>query len=183
MGQIKNKIIQDFYFITTVTGGRYPYFIEDIFCELFIEVLLFAKTIYHFDIFGYKINPDHIHLLVRPNGTDSISNIMASIKRNHTRYYNNLINCRIIPGDEKSALNKFGKKFYSHINNLRKLQSDYFDKYNNPIAKKFSWQKSFHHIIIKDKENFFIHLNYIQSQWKKHNLLENKYCFIDKNIF
>lgn len=180
---IENEKIQDFYFITTVTGGRYPYFIEDIFCELFIEVLFFAKTIYNFDLSGYKINPDHIHLLLRPNRINSISNIMASIKRNYTRYHSNLKNGKILLRNKECVFNKLDKKFYSHLNNLGKLQSDYFNKNNNPIAKKFSWQKSFHYNTIKDKEKFFIHLNYIQNQWKKHNLLENKYCFIDNNFF
>ena len=188
MGQIKNisienEIKQDLYFITTVTGGRCPYFIEDIFCELFIEVLFFAKSIYHFDLSGYKINPDHIHLILRPHGVNSISNIMASIKRNYTRYHNNLTKGKILLRNEECVFNKLEEKFFSHINNLGKLQSDFFNKYNNPITKKFSWQKSFHYTIIKDKKNHFIHLNYIQNQWKKHNLLENKYCFVDKNFF
>ena len=87
----KTKIKQDVYFVTTITGGRLPYFAEDIFCDLFTEELFFTKSMYNFDLFGYKINYDHIHLLLRPNDVSSISKIMGSTKRNFSKNYSNLM--------------------------------------------------------------------------------------------
>jgi REP element-mobilizing transposase RayT len=79
-------------FITTSTYKRYPYFEEDIFCELFIEELNFCQKLKNFQIEAYKINPEHIHLLITPGERYNYSEIMGSLKRNFSRDYNDLIN-------------------------------------------------------------------------------------------
>jgi hypothetical protein len=50
------------YFITTNTHKGFPYFAEDIFCESFLDDLMFAKETKQFKLYGYKINDDHIFL-------------------------------------------------------------------------------------------------------------------------
>ena len=56
------------YFITTVTYGRYPYFEEEIFRELFVDELLFCSELKSFSLYGYAVMPDHAHVLLRPTG-------------------------------------------------------------------------------------------------------------------
>ncbi len=73
-----NKI----YFITTVTKDRYPYFLEDIFCELFFNIIFLNEKMKKFDLFAFVILYDHVHLLLKPYGNYNISKIMKSIKEN-----------------------------------------------------------------------------------------------------
>ena len=78
--------------------------------------------------------------------------------------------------------NDLDKSFQCHIKHLENLQNKYFDKYDlRAPKKKFSWQKSFHYNIIKNKESFLNHIQYLQNQWIKHKQKENKYCYIDED--
>jgi len=81
---IKNAI----YFITTNTFEAYPYFKEDILCELFAKDLELCQNLKEFNIFGYKVNPDHVHLLIQPKGKNNHSEIMRSLKTNISRNIN-----------------------------------------------------------------------------------------------
>ncbi len=73
------------YFITMVTYGRYPYFENEIFCELFVHELAFCSEIKSCAIYGYAVMPDHVHLLIRPTGRWNYSEIIGSLKRNYSR--------------------------------------------------------------------------------------------------
>jgi len=64
------------YFITTKTYKGYPYFNEDLFCEIFVEELFFCQKLKSFKIYGYKVNPDHVHLLIKPHIKHNYSKIM-----------------------------------------------------------------------------------------------------------
>ena len=70
------------YFITTNTFKGYPYFKIDVLGELFVYEIETYKQINEFEIYGYKINPEHIHLLIQPYGQCNYSGIMHLIKRN-----------------------------------------------------------------------------------------------------
>jgi putative transposase len=69
------------YFITTNTHERFPYFKEDIFCELFIDNLKVCKKLKRFKLYGFVILPNHVHLLIEPGGKYNISKVMASLKK------------------------------------------------------------------------------------------------------
>ncbi|MCX6796011.1 MAG: transposase, partial [Candidatus Falkowbacteria bacterium] len=56
-----------FYFITTVTFKRFPFFKEELFCRLLIDNLLNCKNIKKFKLFAFTILSDHVHLLIKPN--------------------------------------------------------------------------------------------------------------------
>ncbi|MFC1496583.1 transposase, partial [Candidatus Margulisiibacteriota bacterium] len=58
---------------------------------MFIEKLLYCQKLKEFEIYGYKINPDHIHLLIQPNEKYDFSNIMGSLKRNFSRDCNRMM--------------------------------------------------------------------------------------------
>lgn len=79
------------YFITANTHLRYPYFREDIFCELFIQELHLGQQIHGFKLFAYTINPDHVHLLIQPNSVSDYSKIMHFLKRNFSRNINKIL--------------------------------------------------------------------------------------------
>ncbi|HNW30463.1 MAG TPA: transposase [Spirochaetota bacterium] len=63
------------YFITTVTYDRYPWFKEDLLCRLFIDDLELCAAIKNFTIIGYKINPEHVHLMIQPKEKHDFSEI------------------------------------------------------------------------------------------------------------
>ena len=84
---IKNAI----YFITTNTFEAYTFFEEDIFCDLFVKDLNYCQNIKPFKIYGYKVNPDHIHLLIKPTGQYNYSEIMQNLKRVSSLHINQII--------------------------------------------------------------------------------------------
>ncbi len=79
------------YFITTVTERRYAYFEEPILAELFIRDLWFAVELKQFDLFGYAIMPDHVHLMIQPRGKFNYSQIMHNIKRVFSLHANQIM--------------------------------------------------------------------------------------------
>jgi putative transposase len=157
------------YFITTKTYGGYPYFIDDIFCELFVEELLFCQKLKRFEIYGYKINPDHVHLLIMPNEYN-YSEIIHNLKRTSSLHINQIIG---------------GEDIYPRLQwtqNLNKYRTQFIEKYGeNHNFPPFKWQKSFHDHIIRNKRDFRNHITYIQRQWLKHGLRKNKWCYVYGN--
>ncbi len=185
------------YFITTNTCNRVPYFNEDITCRLFVETMEYCRIIKKFMLYGYKINPDHVHMLIKQGKDDdsnhrlfhNFSNIMGSIKRNFARDYNDLISGNdFIRFPEKrrflqkrrfesSLLEEWGS-FMEHIENIQNLRLEFFMKYgNNHGFAPFKWQKSFHYHIIEDDIDMNNHINYLKRQYVKHRLRENKFLF------
>src|SRR3989338_7922059 len=79
------------YFITTNTYNGYPYFENDILSELFVYEIETYKHINKFEIHGYKINPEHIHLLIQPYVKYNYSEIMHLMKRNFCRNANYIL--------------------------------------------------------------------------------------------
>ena len=83
------------YFITTVTHGRYPYFEEEIFRELLVDELLFCSELKSFSLYAYAVMPDHAHVLIRPMGGFTYSQIMHFIKRHCARNANFIMGMRV----------------------------------------------------------------------------------------
>ena len=79
------------YFIITNTFNRVEYFNEDILGKLLVEDLLETQRLKCFNLFAYKINPEHIHVLIQPRGKDSYSEIMRSFKTNFSRNANRVM--------------------------------------------------------------------------------------------
>jgi len=92
------------YFITTVTHGRFPYFEEEIFRKLFVDELLFCSELESFAIFGYAVMPDHAHLLIRPTGGFTYSQIMHFIKRHCARNANFIMGYARPDDDDECAI-------------------------------------------------------------------------------
>jgi len=151
------------YFITTVTCGRYPYFEEEIFRDLFVHELMYCSELKSFSLYGYAVMPDHAHVLFRPMGGFTYSQIMHFIKRHCTRNANYIMGYER-PGDndECAHLNEFLMK----IRNYReKFVARHGDRSPFP---PFKWQKSYHDHFIRDMDDLRNHLAYVARQCSHH---------------
>ena len=165
------------YFITTNTFKGYPYFEIDVLCELFVCEIETYKRMNEFEIHGYKINLEHIHLLIQPFGKYNYSEIICLLKSNFARNANRVLGYEklFIPmkaGSRDPAFEKHMKLLQKSCNQFTK---QYGIKHNIP---KFKWQSSFYDHIIRDDFDYLQHLKYIQNQWIKHKLSSNKWCWI-----
>ncbi|MFH1427792.1 MAG: transposase, partial [Patescibacteria group bacterium] len=118
------------YFITTNTHKRFPFFEEDMLCQLFIANLRLGKILKNFKLFGFIIIPDHVHLMLKPEGKFNISKIMQFLKRHFSRDINFLFNInnegeiresRLQGGDYKD----FSHIIYLHDNVLKQLKNQF----------------------------------------------------------
>ena len=69
------------YFITTNPKDRIAYFEEDEFIKILSYSIEECTRLKNANLIGYKINPEHIHLVVQVKDTFNISEVMHSIKR------------------------------------------------------------------------------------------------------
>jgi putative transposase len=66
-------------FVTTATHQRRPFFQVTRVADLFVETLLHYRTVGHYKLHGYVVMPDHIHLLLTPQGI-TLAQAVALIK-------------------------------------------------------------------------------------------------------
>ena len=203
---IKNAV----YFITTNTNNRIEYFNENILCDLLVEDLWETQKLKRFNVFAYKINPEHLHALIQPLGKDPYSEIMRSFKTNFSRNANRVMgfdanfekliiarregsrdpSCTGIPRDAGfDGMSRdpacAGPSHNAGFNGIsfNAAHVSRIAKYNSSSPfPKFKWQSSFHDHIIRGRRDFVCHLEYIRRQWVKHKLPGNKYCFIDRAL-
>jgi len=163
------------YFLTTNTNNRYPFFEEDIFCNILIDVLAKCQKIKPFSLIGFKINPDHCHIILQPTGKFNISQIMHSIKRISSDQINQII-CF------SNKENPFTKLKWDE--RLILFNQCFIRKNNYGVHEfpKFKWQASFDDQLIKSSEQLINTINYTKDQWKHHDLKENKFLYINKNL-
>jgi REP element-mobilizing transposase RayT len=152
------------YFITTVTKDRYPYFENDLLCQLFIEELKLCKKSKGFKMYAFCILHDHIHLMVEPNDEYNISHIMKSLKENFSRDANKLIltNKNFLGGDTSTCRLQ-----------IRKFIEKYKIKHSNLNIQQFEWQKSYFDHYIRNNHDFDYHIDYTIWNFQKHNHPEN----------
>lgn len=162
-----NKI----YSITTNTFERFPYFENKILCWLFIAQLKMTRLLKNFELYGFCILYEHVHILLRPRGKENISKIMQYLKRHFarnaniiTRYQNpsskegDICKCRLPREYELSS------KMNIYVKSLRNK----FAKISN-APPPFKWQKSYHDHIIRCDKDFWHHYEYITQNLKKHH--------------
>jgi putative transposase len=68
------------YYITTVTYQRLPIFSRPSFVIPLLDSLNFYRYKQAFRLLGYVIMPDHLHLIIWPYGTATVSHIMRDFK-------------------------------------------------------------------------------------------------------
>jgi putative transposase len=156
------------YFITTVTQDRYPYFNEPILAELFIRDLWFAKQLKQFDLFGYAVMHDHVHLLIQPRGKFNYSQIMHNVKRVFSLHANQIMfsaPSNPTPADDDI----YHRLQWSEV--LIELHARFIAKNGgNHGIPPFKWQSSFRDHVIRDEEDYLNHLEYIHNNAVKHGL-------------
>ena len=76
------------YYLVIKTKNNYPYFKEQIFCDLFIENLKICKILKGFKLYAFSVIYDHVNLMIEPNNEFDISQVMKSLKRNVSRNIN-----------------------------------------------------------------------------------------------
>lgn len=131
-------------FITIVTFNRNPILISNI--NLLRESFKMAKLKHNFEIFASAIMPDHIHLILNVESTDSYSSIISYIKAYFSRNVN------------ESEL----------LNIKQKLTPSKIKK-----RKKGVWQRRFFEHTIRDEQDLYNHLDYIHYNPVKHGVAKN----------
>jgi putative transposase len=160
------------YFITIVVKDRLPFFAEEIFCDLLVGELKLGKTLKEFNLYGFVIIPDHVHLLIEPGDKYNISEIMRSFKTNCSRNINRIINV-LEDAVMSPRLRGVG---LNHLNKiLPKYRNQFIQKYGSSQSQfpKFQWQKSFYDHYLRNSQDFKNHLEYIWHNPQKHHLINN----------
>ncbi|MFA6215846.1 MAG: transposase [Patescibacteria group bacterium] len=139
------------YFVTIVVQNRFPFFKEEIFCELFIDDLKYCKNLKKFNLYGFVILFDHVHLLIRPGDKYNISQILHNLKRTSSLHINEMIKSSDTEGED------IYPRLRCHWNG----------------RLKFQWQKSFFDRYIRNDNDFNYHLEYIRWNPQKHKIINN----------
>lgn len=164
------------YFVTGKTFHNFPYFEEDIFCELWIEELKLCKELKKFKLYGFCLLYDHFHMVVKPGNEFDISKIVHCLKRNFSRDTNKIIlsNEGEVPQPRRGGLSTVA--ISDDMDRRLQIMNDAFiQKYGFPQYKipPFKWQKSFHDHVIRNQQDFEDHMDYTIFNYRKHGLPEN----------
>ena len=81
MGLQRFHIEGDVYYVTTVVYDRLPIFTRPSFVLPLLDSLNFYRHKQDFELLGYVIMPDHVHLMLWPFGPATVSEIMRDYKK------------------------------------------------------------------------------------------------------
>jgi len=156
------------YFVTTRTHNNEKIFTNHQACQLFLEVLNYSHQKLNFELFAFVVLPNHVHLLIRPNRKNTISDTMRHIKGRFANKYKEIT----LTEAEKFILGRSAEdKFLCYGRAEKSNQSPH-------VAEKFIlgkpvWQKSFHDRIIRSDEELFNKLEYIDQNAAKHRIVDD----------
>jgi len=168
------RIYQPFsaYLVTTNPKGRYPYFKYSALCRLFTSVLKTSEYRKDFRTIGYKLNPDHIHILLQVRSKYNISEVVHNIKRVSSIAFNKLLDFTDsaiqdkIPENEM-MLNQLKQDFVQEVGS---------ERFEIPL---FKWGKDFDDRLIRSKNQLTRAISYLKKQSKKHDLTEDCWLCIN----
>jgi REP element-mobilizing transposase RayT len=141
---------------------------------LFVRDLWFAVELKEFELFGYTVMPDHVHLLFEPRGKFNYSQIVHNIKRVFSLHANQIMFSA--PPDEliASQLSSVGDDIYHRlrwtdvlVDLHMRFQRERGCRDNIP---HFRWQPSFRDHIIRNQTDYQNHLEYIYNNAVKHGV-------------
>ncbi|MFH0884058.1 MAG: transposase [bacterium] len=69
------------HFLTFGTFHHVPLFKHENLCAMFLQQLALSRKQLGFQLWAFVVMPDHVHLLLYPQGDVSITHILSSIKR------------------------------------------------------------------------------------------------------
>jgi REP element-mobilizing transposase RayT len=154
------------YYIVGKTQNNYPYFKEQLFCDVFIEELKICKELKDFKLSGFSLIYDHFNLLIKPNEVFNISQIIKSLKENVSRDINVIMGFTHVPpaGDTPTC----------RLRGREELKISFLQMHgnNHDIFPKFKWQKSFHNHYVRDEKDYLNHYEYAVYNHLKHGLPE-----------
>jgi REP element-mobilizing transposase RayT len=187
------------YYIVIKTEYNYPYFEEEIFCDLFIENLKICKELKHFKLYAFSLIYDHVNLILEPSNEFNVSKTIKSFKENLSRNINIVMgytinqNSPLFEGETTSfrpqgLRKKFFNLFKGNFDDIS-YNKIHIDQYKNKFVEKFrgsnpypefKWQLSFYdHYIrfhknhLKKQKDWDFHYNYTVYNHLKHGLPEN----------
>jgi REP element-mobilizing transposase RayT len=155
------------YLVTTNPYGRIPYFQEQAFVDLFSYTIYECLELKDAILIGFKINPDHVHLLIQVREKFNISQVMHSIKRVSSDRINQILTFR--EKNSPYATLKWTPKLIS-------IREAFYKQY--PIDRPheyapFRWHTSFDDQLIRSKTHLESCINYLKIQDKKHGYENN----------
>ena len=136
MGLPRFHIAGHIFYITTAVYRRLPIFTRASFVIPLLDSLIFYRYQQNFKLLGYVIMPDHIHLLIWPQGESTVADIMRDYKEFTAK---RIVRQAIIEKNEPwiVAFRAAGEETGRSINKL--WQDSYWDK--NVYTEKFLRQK------------------------------------------
>lgn len=157
------------YFVTTRTFDKQSIFSSNIACRSFIDVLDFCRDKLRFELFAFAILPEHVHLLIRSNPRNSISDTVRHIKGRFARLINNstdlstedkFLGCRGID-------DRVGEEF------ILAYLSDNDYRLTEQAEGMRVWQRSFYDRIIRCDRHLENTINYIDNNAVHHQLVDD----------
>ncbi len=156
------------HFVTTKTHENIPYFRDEKCCYILIDELEFYRKHYGFQIYGYVIMPDHIHLLLfwdiyeKPDLT--ISKIIQGIKSHSA------------------------KMIIDYLAKTHKPPERCREEEDKPHRRKWTkkiWHEGYYDFNIQEEEKFFEKLEYIHNNPFKCEMIKNpiSYPFSSREFY
>jgi len=85
-------ISEAIYFVTSKTHRNREFFTNEENAEILLNCIENFRKEGRYRLLAFVIMPDHLHIMLEPNGKESISKIMHSIKRGSSRLINQMWN-------------------------------------------------------------------------------------------
>ena len=156
--------------MTCKTSDNYPFFREQVFCDLFMENLRVCKKLKGFLLYAWVLVWDHFHLLIRPNDEFDLSDVMFSIKKQFSHNINRIIGYNPIP-EGAQALARLRLERIRFDEHVCELKNQFLQNHpnQNPFPM-FKWQKSYYDHYIRNDKDFAYHWEYIKRNPEKHKM-------------
>lgn len=166
------------YVVTVNVDEKVPFFKEEIFCELWLEELRLCKELKKFELYGFCLNYDHFHMILRPGSEANLSEVMRSFKTNFSRNANRVLGFTDFPKINSQPMKARSRdlafRMLSYFESVKALKGKFIEKYDkNHKFPKFKWQQSFHDHFIRDDQDFENQANYVIYNFLKHGLPKN----------
>ena len=164
------------YHITTNPKERIPYFQEDEFIEILSYTIEECMQLKKSNLIGYKINPDHIHMIIQVRDLFNISEVIHSIKRVSSDRINQIL---AYSHDLSTYKNLIWSDKLVSLNEKFSLKYNKLKPHEYPL---FRWQRGFDDQLIRSSNQLLSTINYLRIQHIKHNLSDNRGLKINESI-
>ncbi len=160
------------YLVTTNPINRISYFEEDALAMILQETIFQSCAIKGAVAIAFKINPDHLHLIVQVGEKCNISNVMQSIKRMSS------ININQVLDYGREGSHYLTRRWHGELLVSLKRFLERYGPRNLHEYPLFRWQPSFHDRLIRTKDDLNRTIEYLRIQHIKHKLNHNKWLYV-----